>query len=139
MRSLAHFPRFSVEFQREELPVETLSPSRERDQDWRYVDKEGHGHFWEGSELPTLEWIVTGTRWVGDEYDASEVVEGEYRCPLCREVVEPGWKLSYGPRHVPGPTTVTITIEDEKFYLRPEGYAKAIEKWAEFLRKEQMY
>lgn len=137
MKSYAGFPSFSVEIQREEIPVSTMYPEMVPDTAWRYVDKKGHGHFWaEGKtgKLPTLHWVVTGKRWVGDEYDGDEYEMGEWRCRLCDEVVEPKKTAKYSSGYIDGPTTFLVTIEGETFYLTPEDYWKAIQEWVKVLR-----
>lgn len=130
------FPRISIEVKREEIPVDSLSPSKVPDPQWRYVDKKGHGHFWDGKELPTLKWVVTGTRWVGDEYDAYEVKDGEWRCTQCGETIEPKKRTEYGPRYVSGLTWIILTIDGEHFQLTPEQFGKSVDKWKERLRKD---
>lgn len=132
------FPRISIEVKREELPVHSLSPSRVPDQNWRYVDKKGHGHFWDGKELPTLKWVVTGKQWIGDDFDGEEYDVGEWRCLQCGETIEPKKRLEYGPRFVSGPTWIILTIDDENFQLTPEQFGESVDKWKEYLR-EEMY
>lgn len=129
-----HFPSFSVEINREEIAVDTMIPTKVPDEKWRYVDMNGHGHFWQGDKLPTLEWVVTGTEWVGDEYGGEEYDVGEYRCLLCAEVVEPGRRVTYEPTSIPGPTQVTVTISDESFTVTTDEYAASLIAWREALR-----
>lgn len=129
------FPMVGIAFERESIPIDTLTPTMVPDEKWRLVDSNGHGHFWEGEELPTLEWVVTGTGWVGDEYDGSEYEICEYRCRLCAEVVEPRRRPEYGPKFIPGLATFTVTINDEEFLLTDRQYADSVERWAEELRK----
>lgn len=130
-------PSISISTETEEIPVSSMSPSKVPDEKWRYVDKKGHGHFWaEDDKLPTLEWVVTGKEWVGDEYDACEYEVGEYRCRLCGEVVEPKKKLSYGPSHLPGLTWFTISIANEDFRLTGEQFSEALESFRKILREE---
>lgn len=137
MKSLASFPRFSVEIKREQIPVHSMHPTTKvPDEKWRFVDKAGHGHFWDGKDLPTLVWVVTGKQWVGDEYDGEEYDVGEWRCKLCDEVVEPKKKAVYAPQFVDGPTTFLVTVENETFYLTPEQYANSLKGWAREMRKE---
>ena len=131
-----NFPLISIEFNRDDISVQT-HPTKVPDQEWRYVDGHGHGHFWSQDGFPTLEWKVTGKQWVGDEYDGDEYDVGEWRCRLCEEVIEPGLRLEYGPTHIPGPTWITVTIEGESFVLSPDTYARSIEAWAEWLRKKR--
>lgn len=131
-----HYPMVGIEFEREAIPVvDTLHPAKVPDEKWRFVDSNGHGHFWEGDKLPTLEWVVTGKEWVGDEYGGEEYDVGEYRCRLCAEVVEPKKRVEYGPKFIPGLATFTVTINDERFVLREDQYAKSVEQWAKALRK----
>lgn len=137
MKTLASWPRIDIQFNREMIPVALMSPHKVPDEKWRGVDKRGHGHFWVDGELPTLEWVVTGTCWAGDEFDGEEYEVGEYRCRECGEVIEPGKKLEHGPTHIPGPTTVTVTLNEETFMLTPEQYADSVEAWAKSLRRLQ--
>jgi len=134
--SITSLPMISIEFHREEIPVETMHPEMVPDEKWRFVDANGHGHFWEGEDLPTLEWVVTGAEWYGDEYESWEVEIGEYRCRLCGEVIEPKRLAKYGPKFLPGLATFTVSINGESFILTEEGYAQSVEKWAKILRKE---
>ena len=135
MRTRAALPLVSVNVEREEIPVASFSPSKVPDATWRYVDKAGHGHFWQGNELPTLKWVVTGMQAVGDEYEMYEYEVGEWRCQICDEVVEPQKKLDYGPTHVPGPVTVTVEVENEVFVLTMDEYAQSVERWLDALRE----
>lgn len=128
------FPLFSVEINREAIPVETLLPSKVPDEKWKHVDSHGHGHFWSGEELPTLKWVVTGTEWYGDEYESFEEEIGEYHCRQCGEIVEPGRRTEYSSRIVLGLARITVTIDGEKFSLNEDEYARSIEAWAESLR-----
>jgi len=130
-----HYPMVGIEFEHESIPVDTLHPSKVPDEKWRFVDANGHGHFWEGKNLPTLEWVVTGTRWVGDEYETTEYEVGEYRCRLCAEVVEPKKRVEYGPKFISGMATFTVTINDERFVLSEDQYADSVEHWAKGLRE----
>lgn len=131
---IQHFPMFSVEITREEIPVDTMSPRQVPDPQWRVTDKQGHGHFWEGSELPTLEWVVVGSCWVGDEIDGTEVKVGEWRCKHCAEVIYPKKTAEYGPRSIPGPTRIVVTIEGDQFSLSEMAYAEAIGALHDHLR-----
>jgi len=129
------FPLVSVAFEREVIPIETMMPAKVPDEKWRYVDKQGHGHFWKSTKLPTLEWIVTGTEWVGDEYGEDEYEIGEYRCRLCAEVVEPARRSEYGPRTIHGLGRFTVTIDGEEFLLTEDEYAQSVDTWKQSLRK----
>jgi hypothetical protein len=130
-----HYPMVSITVEREEIPVETMNPTKVADEKWRFVDKEGHGHFWEGETLPTLEWVATGKQWVGDEFDGEEYEVGEYRCRLCGEVVEPRKRVEYGPRSIPGPASFTVEISGERFSLTEQMYSASIERWVTALRE----
>lgn len=132
---LVSYPMINIQFEREEVPVDTFMPSRVPDENWRFVDAGGHGHFWDGDKLPTLEWVVTGTEWIGDGFDAHEEEVGEYRCKLCAEVVNPKRRISYDPRVIPGPARLTVTIGDERFELTEQMYAASVDRWLEALRE----
>lgn len=139
MKAQATWPMISVSVEREEIPVAMMSPVQVPDEKWRYVDKQGHGHFYNEQGLPTLERVVTGTTWIGDEYEGMEVDITEYRCLQCAEVIKPRTRSEYGPSHIPGPTTITVIINGEEFLLSPEQYAESVEDWREALRKAQRY
>jgi hypothetical protein len=128
-------PVVQIEMEREMVNVETMFPAKVPDEKWRFVDSHGHGHFWDGKELPTLEWVVTGTEVVGDEIESEVYEVGEYRCRLCGEVLEPKQRDEWGPTHIPGLATYTITIDGERFALPERLYVAAVERWAEVLRE----
>jgi len=136
------YPKFSVSVNREQMPTEVLGEMvKVPDEKWRYVDLNGHGHFWSTGELPTLEWVVTGKHWVGDEYDGQEYDVGEWRCRLCTEVIEPGYRLEQ-PRPIFGLTTVTVEFLSEtapngreEFVLTVDQYAESLLVWQESLKE----
>jgi hypothetical protein len=120
----------SIAYERELIPVATVMPVLVPDQAWRHVDAAGHGHFWSGKELPTLEWVITGTEWAGDERDGEEVEVGEYRCRLCDdEVVEPGRRTEAQPQFIPSLTAVVVTVNGDEFRLTPEQYQASVQEW----------
>jgi hypothetical protein len=106
--------------EREIVEVNTMSPRRVPDPKWKHVDGGGHAHVWVGETIPTVEWVVTGTEWVGDEYDACEIDVGEYRCRKCGELVEPKRIVTYEPHFLPGLLRITITTEFGSYWLRQE-------------------
>jgi hypothetical protein len=128
------YPQVSITFEREQIPVHSFRPDLVPDEKWRYLDQRGHGHWWNGTDLPTLEWVVTGTESIGDEYSWDEIEVGEYRCRLCGEVVEPAKREVPGPDYIPGLVTVTVSIDGESFLLTQEEYARSLEQWAGLLR-----
>lgn len=133
MTSRISYPSFTLKYEREDIPVHTLSPSKIPDEEWRYIDKAGHGHFWKGKKLPTLKEVVTGTTWVGDEYESHEVELTEHRCLLCDEVIKPGMRSEYGPSHVPGIATYTVTIGHSEFILGEEDWYDALDHLRKYL------
>lgn len=138
MKTAAQFPLISVEIEREEIEETSfVFPVRVPDPAWHYVDDEGHGHFWggvKGDQLPTLNRVVTGTHWVGDEYDGVEVEDYEWRCRVCTDVIEPGMK-NETPKPVFGPTTVTVTINGEVFRVTEDEYARSVDAWKKSLEE----
>lgn len=122
-------PLFSISRRQEDVFVETLSPQMVPDEQWRYVDARGHGHFWQGDDLPTLHWVVTGTEWVGDEMEGEMVEVGEYRCLQGPEVIQPGKLARYGPTHIPGLVSMTIDFGGEMFTLTEDQYAESVLLW----------
>ena len=129
---IIHWPLVSVSVEREEIPVSTLRPARVPDERWRLVDAAGHGHFWQGNDLPTLDWIVTGK---GGYPDGTEYDIGEHRCKLCGQTVEPGMKDEQ-PKPVYGPTQITVQVDGDEFLLDEEGYEKSVATWKIALANE---
>lgn len=128
------WPTISVKMDREEIPLRSMAPTKVPDEKWRYIDTQGHGHFWEGSDLPTLKWVVTGKTWVGDEYDGYEIEIGEYRCHLCAEVVEPRKRVTYEPPAL-GPATFIVAVDGEDFVLSEDQWIRAVGQWEETIRE----
>jgi hypothetical protein len=65
--------------------------SREPDPTWRYVDEQGHGHFWRKDDYPTLRRVVLPcTMGHGDECSS----EGYWECRTCGEHIHPGTQES---------------------------------------------
>ena len=144
MPTTFQLPLISVMIEREDIPVDTIHPQKVPDEKWRFVDAAGHGHFWETGEektfwLPTLEWVVTGTEWVGEGSDAEEIKVGEYRCKTCGEVIEPKHRTYYGPRTIPGLETFHVrlmtkgAISAKTYVMTRTQYAEAIDAWASVL------
>jgi hypothetical protein len=138
MPTAMNFPRVQIEVDCEVIEMNTMGLIKVDDPDWKFVDKAGHGHFRKKKDLPTLEWVVTGTQWVGDEYGGDEYEVGEYRCKVCAEVVEPGTKMET-PKPIMGPVTVKITIDGETFQLTESRYAESVEAWRDKLRELDPY
>ena len=107
----------SIEFHREAIRVDTVVGERVADPRWKHTDTNGHVHAFAGEELPSLEWVVTGTEWVGDEFDSSEIEVGEYRCRVCGEMVKPRWNRDYSPRFIPGLLDAKVSTDDGRVYL----------------------
>jgi hypothetical protein len=97
-----------------------MHPRRKPDPAWKYIDANGHAHCWWKDELPTLEEVVTGTTFVGDEYDGEEVDDIEHRCRICGEVVVPKHILSYEPSYVAGPPEYTLFIRGNELQANAE-------------------
>lgn len=132
--SRSTWPLFSVEIEREDVRVDVIHSRRVPDEEWKFVDKKGHGHFWKRAKIPTCKHVQVGTQWVGDEYEAEEVPIMEWQCKSCGETIEPGFRTETGPSHVPGPTWVTITIGGEEYVVTPEQYAESVDAWEMALR-----
>jgi len=129
-------PRVSIEMHQEQISVDSMMGERVPDKGWKFVDGKGHLHAWVDRELPTLEWVVTGTEWFGDEYDATEVDVGEWRCRTCAVVVEPSYTTQYGERQfIPGLVEYTVTIDEETFRPSEQEYAESVAVWADVLRR----
>ena len=96
MKTSAVWPLISVAIEREDIAVDVIHQIKVPDEEWRFVDKAGHGHFWRGKKVPTCKLVVTGTTWIGDEYDGEEVEIKEWQCRLCKEIIEPGYRMQFG-------------------------------------------
>lgn len=83
---------------------------REPDPSWRYVDREGHGHFASKDGYQTLEesWSGCGDPSHGDECRGLIM----YHCKFCGERIVPG-TISAKPVWVPGPTTYELVFPGE--------------------------
>jgi hypothetical protein len=102
---------YSLEVARDSIPVVTMT-NRVPDRKWRYTDPAGHVHKFSGEDLPTLEWVVTGTYYCEDCRDTHD--EGEWRCVECAAVVEPHYReLGETVTSVPGMTTYTLRLRDD--------------------------
>lgn len=93
------------------------------DPEWSNVDAHGHEHHFEGDELPTLDWVVTDVYWCETCRDEHE--EGEWRCRVCGDVVEPRWGWSGEQRfHLPGLAEWILHVNDHEIRLAPEEAAE---------------
>lgn len=101
---------YSVALERDLIQV-SVGMSHEPDEKWSYRDAAGHVHRFEGSELPTLEWVVTDTYWCAECRDDHE--EGEYRCKVCAQPVNPRYR-TVGPttKAIPGRTRIVLEPRD---------------------------
>ncbi len=135
-KTMPRVPSISIAFDREEIDVTSMGGEPTPDKDWRHIDTNGHMHAWVGNEIPTLEWVVTGTEWVGDEYDSSEIETGEYRCKACGDVVEAKTIRTFLPQTAYGLATITVSVNDEHFALTETAYTRAVEAWVEALRAQ---
>ena len=137
--SAVSFPRIGIEVEVEEWETVSFTTHRVPDPNWRFVDTFGHGHFWrfhskKPSDIPTCELVVTGTTWVGDEFDGEEVQIKEWRCRQCEQTIEPGMK-NETPKPILGPPRVTVTINGERFFVNEIEYAAAVDQFARALRE----
>lgn len=90
------------------------------DPEWSHFDSNGHEHRFEASgDLPTLEWVVTYTYWC--EMCRDEHEEGEWRCRLCGDTVEPRYGFTGPQTHmVPGLAEAILTVNGREYQLSPE-------------------
>jgi hypothetical protein len=108
----------SIEMNREIIDVPTRG-SHVPDPGWSHTDSHGHVHRFAARELPTLEWVVTGIYWCDECRDEHE--EGEWRCRICGDVVEPHYNFT-GPEmlHIPGLVDYTLRIDGRSYWLTAE-------------------
>lgn len=101
--SVALWPNIELEVNRPGEWVETMTT--EPDPGWRYKDAAGHGHYYDDG-FPTLTWVSEPcTMGHGEDCDS----EGHWECPLCREWVNPGTRMSK-PVFISGPTSYVLTV-----------------------------
>lgn len=103
-------PGVEIHFHQETEQFAMLNGQRVPDESWKEVDKNGHGHAFFNGKLPTLELVQTGVQYVGDAYDGCEIPITHYECLICREEVEPKYKISYDSVRVAGPPQYTLMI-----------------------------
>lgn len=122
---------FTITIEREEIRIDTISGRLIPDTKWSHTDSKGHEHHFTDAKgaVKTLEWVVTGTHWVGDEYEAWEEEDGEWRCRQCAEVVKPRWYRSYEPEFLPGLVRITIETPDGGTYLLRHDEIELVSTW----------
>jgi len=110
---------WSVE--RDMIPMDSIMP--EPDPYWVYTDEHSHTHRWvrvgreahsevDSWDLPTLEYIITGETGYDDGCGQTDVIlDGEYRCRECGEVVVPGTRTPEPGRMVAGPVRWSARVE----------------------------
>lgn len=110
---------FTLELTQDAIPFTSLG-HYELDPKWSFTDPNGHVH----TSLETLEWIVTSTYWCEDCNDEHD--EGEYRCRVCGEAVEPRyiWKdTSMFTQYIPGLQEGRLRMADGRtFWLRGDDF-----------------
>lgn len=131
MPKFIRHPAITIEMHRETIDVTTSRGERVADHGWFFVDSHGHDHRFAGDEIPTIEWVVTGTEWGGDEYESFEYDVGEYRCRECADVVTPHWNIDYSPKFIPGLLDVTIKTDDGRTYFCRHGEIDALQAAAD--------
>lgn len=105
------------------------------DPSWSHVDAHGHEHRFAGSDLPTLEWVVTGAYWCEMCWDEHE--EGEWRCRQCGDVVEPRYGWSGEETHyVPGLMEAVLTVDGREIPVTVEE-ARALLELNDEARRER--
>lgn len=113
-------------------PLYSLGGWQLPDEEWYYIDQEGHAHQWNNKILPTLELIpaVTKEYWCDDCNDMHDEIteESYYVCKICREVVKPKYKTDNGPLYQMGAISYyidDIPVTKEEFnYKKEEFYGK---------------
>lgn len=117
-------PPYTITIEQEQAEI-TLGPQRVLDPSWRWTDNAGHEHYVakNGKPLPTLDWVVTATWWCQDCRDDHE--EGEYRCRICGQAVQPGTRIDPGGSQFrPGRVSATLESNGKTWYVRAEELEK---------------
>jgi hypothetical protein len=113
-----------LEMRRE--PIDVTSGLPTMDPDWRYTDKQGHGHYYDRSTptyYPTLVTVVDGTYWCDTCREEHE--ETHLECPICGETVVPGTRPPSAFREfVPGPAEYFL----DGVPISPERYRELMEQ-----------
>jgi hypothetical protein len=81
--------------------VDVTSNLPRPDKNWRFTDENGHEHYWQDNDWPTLVTVVDETYWCedcGDDHQNTHLA-----CAICGVTVEPGMVRPPGHREfVPG-------------------------------------
>lgn len=67
--------------------IEVTSNLPKPDRSWRYIDAQGHEHYWRDG-WPTLVTVVEDTYWCADCNDEHD--DTHFECPQCGEWISPG-------------------------------------------------
>lgn len=122
--------RWSLDVNVEQIEVTSNMPRR--DPAWEHTDGQGHNHRYDGSELPTLVWVVDTEDYIvdeGDGYWEEYPGTGHYECRQCGEVIQPGMRPpSMFREYVPGAKTATLTCDGVPYYL-------TMEQWDDLTRR----
>lgn len=80
---------------------------------WRATDINGHEHYRENGEYPTLNYVIDSveTWFCADCNEEHTDTTGHYECRLCGEIVEPGMTVDTHRRYAPGRTFATLNGE----------------------------
>lgn len=106
-KSQSIWPGYELTVDVELIPITTNIP--EPDPAWRFVDGEGHGHFYDptAKNYPTLRWVSLPCTMGHDDCDS----EGYHECAVCGERITPGTRMPM-PTSMIGPTTYRLTVDE---------------------------
>ncbi len=139
MESTYHTSEFTITIERKEIEVTTSMGRLVPDMKWEFTDAHGHEHRFVDKKtdtVETLEWVVTGSHWVGDEYESWEVEDGEWRCRECAEVVKPRFFRSYEREFIQGLDDIRIETPDGGVWLLRPDEIKTTMWWQQGMEED---
>lgn len=121
------YPGISIYYDEEIEEVFSFNSVQKPDPAWKFLDKEGHLHSFVDGKLPTLEEVVIGKTWVGDEWDGQEVEHRTTRCKLCGEEVKPKFNLVSEPNYIRGIPRYTLELGGHKYPIDEKDIGPFVE------------
>lgn len=92
----------------EQEMIEVRSNSPKPNPNWKFVDKQGHGHFYHNG-YPTLAIEESEPYFCGDCID--EHIDEHYVCKHCHEPITPGTMIDPSAHYIAGPITYILKGE----------------------------
>jgi len=107
--------------------IEVTSALPQPNQNWHYIDRQGHEHYWRDG-YPTLVGVVDETYWCAD--CGEDHTDSHWGCATCGEEITPGTYVDTSRRFVPGLTSFTLNGEP----ITQERFEELRRDWLENVR-----